>query len=61
MVFKWRDDHIEPFLNQYRRHECLWNIGIGSYKNREMQEKAYESMRSELNFPGLSVDDIKMR
>lgn len=26
-----------------------------------MREKAYESMRFELNFPGLSVDDIKTK
>lgn len=36
-------------------------IGIGNYKNREMREKAYESMRSELNFLGLSVDNIKTK
>lgn len=61
MVFKWRDDYIEPFLDQCRQHECLWNVGIDSYKNRETREKAYESMRSALNFPGLSVDDIKTK
>jgi len=61
MVFKWRDDYIEPFLDQYRQHECLWNIISDNYKNRERREEAYESMRSALNLPGLSVDDIKTK
>jgi len=61
MVFKWRDDYIEPFLDQYRQHECLWNISSDNYKNRERREEAYESMRSALNLPGLSVDDIKTK
>ncbi|KAF0682226.1 hypothetical protein FWK35_00036872, partial [Aphis craccivora] len=34
---------------------------FGSYKNQEMRENAYESMWSELNFPGLSVNDIKTK
>lgn len=61
MVFKWRDDFIEPFLDQYRQYECLWNISSDSYKNRDTRDKAYESMCSALCLPGLSVNDIKTK
>lgn len=61
MVFKWRDGFIEPFLDQYRQYECLWNISSDSYKNRDQRDKAYESMCSALSLPGLSVNDIKTK
>lgn len=61
MVFKWRDDYIDQFLDEYRQQECLWNISSDSYKNRDTRDKAYESICSALNLPGLSVNDIKTK
>jgi hypothetical protein len=61
MVFKWRDEYIDPFLDEYRQQDCLWNISSDSYKNRDTRDKAYESIYSALNLPGLSVNDIKTK
>lgn len=60
-MFKWRDDYIEKFLDEYRQQECLWKISSNSYKNRDTRDKAYESICSALNLPGLSVNDIKTK
>jgi len=61
MVFKWHNDFIEPFLDQYRQYECLWNTSNDSYKNRDTRDKAYASMCAALCLPGLSVYDIKIK
>lgn len=35
MVFKLRDEHIKPFMDEYRP-ECLWKISSDSIKSTKV-------------------------
>ena len=59
MSFAWKDDHMDTFLEIYRNHECLWNNKSENYHKTNIREKAYKTLRSELNLLHLSVNDIK--
>lgn len=37
----------------------MWNISIDSYKYYNTREKVYENVCSNLNYPGLTINDIK--
>ena len=59
MVFRWRDEYMEAFLDNYRKYDCLWNICNDSYKNRSERENAYVQLRNDMQIPELTVSDVK--
>lgn len=61
MVFKWRDEQTETFVDYYtcREHECLWNVSSDSYKNKAARDSAYNKICKDLNLSGLTVTDVK--
>ncbi|XP_055912160.1 uncharacterized protein LOC129946131 [Eupeodes corollae] len=61
MSFKWKDQHMELFLETYKQYECLWNNKCINYSKPNEREKAYLSMLNDLKIPGLTVGDIKAK
>lgn len=59
MVFRWRDEHMDAFLDNYRKYECLWNITNDLYKNRVERENAYVQLCNDMQIPELTVADVK--
>lgn len=41
LLLKWcsSDEYIEPFLDEYRKKKCLWNISNDSYTNQDRETK----------------------
>ena len=61
MVFKWRDDHTKLVLDLLRNQECLWNVKLENYKNRNIRDKALEETVKQLNIPDLTQEDVKLK
>jgi len=61
MVFKWRDDNTQLVLDLLRNQECLWNVKLENYRNRNIRDKALEEMVRELNIPNLTQEDVKLK
>jgi hypothetical protein len=61
MVFKWRDDHTQLVLDLLSNQECLWNVKSENYRNRNIRDKALEEMVKQLNIPGLTQEDVKLK
>lgn len=56
---RWKDEYTIPFLESYRRHECLWNTLLADYKNQTMRRRAIESMIEDLR-PLMSKEDLHL-
>ena len=61
MVFKWRDDHTQLVLDLLRNQECLWNVKMENYSNRNIRDKALQEMVKQLNIPDLTQEDMKLK
>ena len=59
MVFKWRNERIESFLDYYRNYDCLWNTSSNLYKNKIVRENAYGKLCADMRIPELTIADIK--
>ena len=60
MVFKWRDDHTQLVLDLLR-NQCLWNVKLENYRNRNIRDKTLEEMVKQLNIPDLTQEDVKLK
>lgn len=59
MVFRWRDEHTDAFLDSYRKYECLWNVSSDSYKNKGARDNAYQQLCNDMELPELTIADVK--
>lgn len=41
---RWGADQNIQFINEYQRHECLWDPKHPQYKNKHVREAAYKTM-----------------
>ncbi|XP_059618865.1 uncharacterized protein LOC132263223 [Phlebotomus argentipes] len=39
------------FIREYRRHECLWNVGITEYNDKALRSMALRQMAKEFRLP----------
>lgn len=37
----WSNKNVLDFIEEYRKHECLWKIKSKSYHNRDLRDAAY--------------------
>uniref|UniRef100_T1HAF1 MADF domain-containing protein n=1 Tax=Rhodnius prolixus TaxID=13249 RepID=T1HAF1_RHOPR len=58
---KWSESATVRFVELYREHDCLWNGYCKKYKNKEVRQKALESIREKMNWSTLSTDEIKQK
>lgn len=58
---KWSVECVIKFINIYRKHECLWNPKNENYKFKTAKESALNEIIKELNMPGLTSIDIKLK
>ncbi|KAJ8968715.1 hypothetical protein NQ314_002170 [Rhamnusium bicolor] len=61
MGYKWREAETPLFLNLYKKYECLWNNKSKSYKNKTLRDDALRAFCCDLNIPGLTKHDIKLK
>ncbi|XP_026321010.1 uncharacterized protein LOC113231061 isoform X2 [Hyposmocoma kahamanoa] len=48
MTDKWTNKTTAKFIEVYKRHQCLWNIKHGLYKNKEARDVAYSNLIYEM-------------
>ena len=60
MVFKWWNDHTQLVLDLLR-NQCLWNVKLENYRNRNIRDKTLEEMVKQLNIPDLTQEDVKLK
>ena len=61
MGYDWNDGHMIPFLESYRKHECLWNPGSGDYFNNVARDRACMAIIMDLALPGLTLTDVQAK
>lgn len=61
MVFKWKENHTPLILGLLEDRQCLWNTKTKDYRNKLTRSNALKEIVNELNFPGLTVEDIKLK
>jgi hypothetical protein len=50
MVFKRKDDHTQMMLDLLINQECLWDVKLENYRNRNIRDKALEEVVKELKY-----------
>jgi hypothetical protein len=61
MVFKRKDDHTPLVLDFMKDRECLWNKKSEHSRNKTGRENALKEIVQELDFPNLTVEDLKLK
>ncbi|KAL4153005.1 hypothetical protein QTP88_000838 [Uroleucon formosanum] len=61
MTHKWNEDTTLKFVEEYRQHECLWNIHYNLYKNKQARDAAYTSIASVMNIPDFGIAEVKTK
>ncbi|PNF29421.1 hypothetical protein B7P43_G06849 [Cryptotermes secundus] len=49
------------FINLYKQEECLWNISLLDYKNKEARNLALERIAAAMGLEGFGVSDVKYK
>jgi hypothetical protein len=44
MVLKLKDDHTQMMLGLLINQECLWDVKLENYRNRNIRDKALEEV-----------------
>jgi hypothetical protein len=58
---RWNDVNTMKFIHLYREEECLWNINLLDYKNKEARNLALERIAAAMNLEGFGVSDVKYK
>ncbi|KAJ9591064.1 hypothetical protein L9F63_027727, partial [Diploptera punctata] len=57
---RWkRNKRTKRFVELYKKQECLWNTRCKEYRQRELRDRAYETIARDMKIPGFSVKDVK--
>ncbi|KAI4455587.1 hypothetical protein MML48_9g00001466 [Holotrichia oblita] len=60
MANKWKnEDTTIKFVEYYREHECLWNVSLPIYKNKQPRESAIQKIVEAMNIPDFKTHDVK--
>ena len=54
MTFKWDENVTLKFLEEYKKHECLWNPNSAQYYNCCSKLQAIRTIIDKLNIPFLT-------
>jgi hypothetical protein len=58
---RWNDINTMKFINLYKQEECLWNINMLDYKNKEARNLALERIAEAMGLEGFGVSDVKYK
>jgi hypothetical protein len=58
---RWNDINTMKFINLYKQEECLWNISLHDYKNKEARNLALERIAAAMGLEGFGVSDVKYK
>lgn len=56
---KWDSENTIKFVQEYKSHECLWNIKSSTYKNRNMRDAAISKIIEVMQIPGFGAPEVK--
>jgi hypothetical protein len=58
---RWNDINTMKFINLYKQEECLWNISLLDYKNKEARKLALERIAAAMGLEGFGISDVKYK
>ena len=58
---KWSDEAIADLANAFQTHECLWNMNLAEYRNKDMKNLAYEKTDEIMIAHGFTRDEYKKK
>jgi hypothetical protein len=58
---RWNDVTTMKFINLYRQEECLWNVRLLDYKNKDARTLALERIAAAMDLEGFGVSDVKYK
>lgn len=53
MTAKWDTEETVTFIEEYHRHDCLWDPKNPLYKNRDAREAAYRKLIEVMKINGI--------
>lgn len=60
-MYRWAENTTIKFVEEYLKHDCLWDSRHVSYKNaktKEARKAAYSAIRSAMNIDGFGHNEI---
>lgn len=58
---RWSEDNTVKFVEEYIKHDCLWDVRDASYKNKQKREAAYLAIASVMGIEGFQQNDVAQK
>nr|CAD7569859.1 unnamed protein product [Timema californicum] len=60
-VYRMNRDQLLKFIHLYKDSECLWNVQIPSYKDRDARDQAYKHIVNEMKIIGFGPKEVAQK
>nr|GBN94582.1 hypothetical protein AVEN_242570-1 [Araneus ventricosus] len=58
---RFLEEQTCKFVDLLRENECLWNTTIDAYKNRQMRDRAVETITADMALPGFNCKEVRLK
>lgn len=58
---KWNGDLIIKFFEVYKKHPCLWDVFLKTYKDKIAREVAYREIGNAMNIEVFESAEVKVK
>lgn len=61
MSRRWSDETTCTFVELYKEYECLWNMNITLYRNKNAREAAIVKIIESMGMENFTTEDVKQK